>query len=128
MARVSSRTLRHYDHIGLLPPTRAGHTRWYSRRDLLRLQHILLLRALGLGLDDVAAVLDGGTDEVAALRHHHARLTSEAERLLRVGRHRREDHRRTTGRHADAGERDLQRVPRGPVRGRGAGALGRDRR
>jgi DNA-binding transcriptional MerR regulator len=82
MARVSSRTLRHYDHVGLLPPTRAGHTRWYSRRDLLRLQHILLLRELGLGLDDIAAVLDGGTDEVAALRHHHARLMSEAERLL----------------------------------------------
>ena len=84
MARVSSRTLRHYDHIGLLPPTRVGHTRWYSRRDLLRLQHILLLRELGLGLDDVAAVLDGGDDEVAALRHHHARLMSEAERLLRL--------------------------------------------
>lgn len=84
MARVSSRTLRHYDHIGLLPPTRVGHTRWYSRRDLLRLQHILLLRELGLGLDDVAAVLDGGDDEVEALRHHHARLMSEAERLLRL--------------------------------------------
>lgn len=84
MARVSSRTLRHYDHVGLLPPSRVGHggVRWYARRDLLRLQHIMLLRQLGLGLDDIATVLDGGTDEVAALREHHARLLSEAERLL----------------------------------------------
>lgn len=86
MARVSSRTLRHYDHVGLLPPSRIGHggIRWYARRDLLRLQHIMLLRELGLGLDDIAAVLDGGTDEVWALRHHHARLLSEADRLLRL--------------------------------------------
>lgn len=86
MARVSSRTLRHYDHVGLLPPAHVGHggIRWYARRELLRLQHILLLRELGLGLDDVAAVLDGITDEVEALRGHHARLMSEAERLLRL--------------------------------------------
>lgn len=86
MARVSSRTLRHYDHVGLLPPARIGHggIRWYERRQLLRLQHIMLLRELGLGLDDIAAVLNGDADEVDALRHHHARLMSEAERLLRL--------------------------------------------
>lgn len=86
MARVSSRTLRHYDHIGLLRPSRVGHggIRWYTRSDLLRLQHILLLRELGLGLDDIAAVLDGDTDEVAALDHHRRRLLAEADRLLRL--------------------------------------------
>lgn len=83
MSRVSSRTLRHYDHVGLLPPARTGHggLRFYERPQLLRLQHILVLRELGLGLDDIGAVLDGDADEVAALRRHQARLLAEADRL-----------------------------------------------
>lgn len=83
MSRVSSRTLRHYDHVGLLPPARTGNggLRFYERPQLLRLQHILVLRELGLGLDDIGAVLDGETDEVAALRRHHERLLVEADRL-----------------------------------------------
>ncbi len=83
MSRVSSRTLRHYDHIGLLPPARTGHggLRYYERPQLQRLQHILVLRELGLRLDDIGAVLDGEVDEVASLRRHHERLLAEAERL-----------------------------------------------
>ncbi|MGE0838305.1 MerR family transcriptional regulator [Pseudonocardia sp.] len=86
MARVSSRTLRHYDHTGLLRPAGTGHggVRLYGRPELRRLQHILLLRELGLGLPDIGAVLDGGTDETAALRRHHARLLSESRRLRRL--------------------------------------------
>lgn len=86
MAGISSRTLRHYDHVGLLVPaeTGAGGLRWYGRPELLRLQHVLLLRELGLGLDDIAGVLDGVQDEVEALRHHHDRLLGEADRLLRL--------------------------------------------
>lgn len=86
MAGVSSRTLRHYDHVGLLRPagTGAGGLRWYGRAELLRLQHVLLLRELGLGLDDIAGVLDGVQDEVEALRHHHDRLLADADRLLRL--------------------------------------------
>ncbi|SHL09760.1 DNA-binding transcriptional regulator, MerR family [Pseudonocardia thermophila] len=83
LAGVSSRTLRHYDHIGLLRPTGtgAGGTRYYDRQQLLRLQHILVLRELGLGLPEIAEVLDGGTDVVETLHRHHRRLLAEAERL-----------------------------------------------
>jgi MerR family transcriptional regulator, thiopeptide resistance regulator len=83
MSRVSSRTLRHYHHLGLLPPaeTGSGGLRFYERPQLLRLQHILVLRELGLGLDDIGAVLDGASDEVTALRRHHERLLAEADRL-----------------------------------------------
>lgn len=83
MSRVSSRTLRHYDAVGLLPPADTGHggIRYYERPQLLRLQHILVLRELGLGLDDIGAVLAGETDEVAALRRHRDRLLTEADRL-----------------------------------------------
>jgi DNA-binding transcriptional MerR regulator len=86
MSRVSSRTLRHYDHVGLLPPARTGHggIRYYERPQLLRLQHILVLRELGMGLDEIAAVLGGQADEVAALRRHRARLLAEAQRLNRL--------------------------------------------
>lgn len=99
MSRVSSRTLRHYHHLGLLPPadTGSGGLRLYERPQLLRLQHILVLRELGMGLDAISAVLNGESDEVAALRRHHDRLLAEAERLrtlaatVAAGIHERED-------------------------------------
>jgi DNA-binding transcriptional MerR regulator len=83
---VSSRTLRHYDHTGLLVPagTGAGGQRLYGRAELRRLQHVLLLRELGMGLAEIASVLDGQDDEVAALRRHHDRLLADADRLLRL--------------------------------------------
>lgn len=86
LARVSgvtSRTLRHYDAIGLLRPaaTRSGGRRLYGRDEVLRLQRILILRSLGLGLDAIAAVLDTEVDEAAALREHRARLRAERVRL-----------------------------------------------
>ena len=47
---VTSRTLRHYDEIGLLPAsfTGPGGIRHYTDDALIRLQRILLLRDLGL--------------------------------------------------------------------------------
>ena len=52
MSGVTARTLRHYDETGLLPPARtgAGGHRYYGPAQLLRLQQILVLRTLGLGL------------------------------------------------------------------------------
>ena len=86
LAGISSRTLRHYDAIGLLVPARVGSNgyRYYDRPQLLRLQHILLLRELGVGLAAIAEVLDGGRDELDALRAHHQRLRAESDRLSRL--------------------------------------------
>ncbi|MBK0422119.1 MerR family transcriptional regulator [Leucobacter sp. CSA2] len=58
-AGTTSRTLRHYDDIGILPPTRIGGNgfRYYDERALVRLQRILLLRELGLGLTEIGRVL-----------------------------------------------------------------------
>jgi DNA-binding transcriptional MerR regulator len=83
MSGVTSRTLRHYDEIGLLPPawTGAGGYRYYEEDDLLRLQQILVLRELGLGLSEIAAILDQQADEVEALRAYHQRLLAERDRL-----------------------------------------------
>ena len=51
LAGTTSRTLRHYDEIGLLKPSRVGSNgyRYYDGAALLQLQRILLLRELGLG-------------------------------------------------------------------------------
>ncbi|WP_370415464.1 MerR family transcriptional regulator [Streptomyces fradiae] len=83
MSGVTARTLRHYDEIGLLPPARIGSNghRYYGERQLLLLQQILVLRGLGLGLDDIGRVLAEQVDEVAALRGHHRRLLAERDRL-----------------------------------------------
>lgn len=68
---LSSRTLRHYDAIGLLPAGRdASGYRCYTRADLVRLQRILVMRELGLPLARIRSVLEGESDDVAALREH----------------------------------------------------------
>ncbi|UOE42993.1 MerR family transcriptional regulator [Agromyces larvae] len=85
LAGTTSRTLRHYDDLGLLPPSRVGANgyRYYDRAALVRLQRILLLRDLGLGLPAIADVLDGQRSEVRALAGHLEWLRQERERLAR---------------------------------------------
>ncbi|MFI1996101.1 TipAS antibiotic-recognition domain-containing protein [Actinoplanes sp. NPDC020271] len=86
MAGVTSRTLRHYDAIGLLTPAYVGTNgyRYYEQPQLLRLQQILLLRELGLGLETIAEVLTGQRDRVEALRGHQEWLRTEQQRLARL--------------------------------------------
>lgn len=61
IAQVSGRLLRYYDEIGLLSPEytdpQTGY-RYYSAGQLPRLNRILVLKELGLGLDQVARILD----------------------------------------------------------------------
>lgn len=86
MSDVTSRTLRHYDAIGLLPPAwvAAGGRRHYRRPELLRLQRILLLRELGMGLKPIAEALEREADPVSVLREHRDRLAGERDRLARL--------------------------------------------
>lgn len=85
IAGTTSRTLRHYDDIGLLKPSRIGHNgyRYYDGAALMQLQRILLLRELGLGLTMIADVLDQETDAVRALGVHLEWLRQEQDRLAR---------------------------------------------
>lgn len=90
LAGTTSRTLRHYDDIGLLPPSRIAHNgyRHYDGQALVRLQRILLLRELGLGLPQIAEVLGPSTEgqgasEASALETHLALLREEEARLTR---------------------------------------------
>ncbi|MEV0805287.1 MerR family transcriptional regulator [Micromonospora sp. NPDC050200] len=83
-ARVTVRTLHHYDEIGLLSPsgrTAAGYRR-YDDADLERLQHIRFYRELGFPLEEIAAILDDpAADPAAHLRRQHELLTGRIGKL-----------------------------------------------
>ena len=85
LAGTTSRTLRHYGELGLLPPSSVGDNgyRRYDSASLLRLQRILLLRELGLGLPQIAEILARPTAAEEALETHLAWLHDEHDRLTR---------------------------------------------
>lgn len=88
-AGTTSRTLRHYDSIELLKPSRTGANgyRFYDERSLVRLQRVLLLRELGLGLEAIASLLASqdaeGVSEAGILNTHLELLRSERDRVER---------------------------------------------
>ena len=84
LAGVTVRTLHHYDAIGLVVPgerTPAGY-RLYGRRDIERLQEVLLFRELGFSLEQIEEIVAGPAyHRAAALEHHRALLERKAARL-----------------------------------------------
>ena len=56
--KVTTRTVRHYEDLGLLNPTRRGQTRIYSPSDRTRLKLILRGKRLGLSLEDSRQIID----------------------------------------------------------------------
>lgn len=88
MSKVTSRTLRHYDEIGLLPPAWVGGNgyRYYEQEQLLRLQQILVMRELGVGLDVIKEIVQEGRDRVEALKMHRGWLLAERDRFARLAR------------------------------------------
>ena len=83
-AGVSARVLRHYDEIGLLQPsarTEAGY-RQYSDDDLLRLQRIIGYRDMGMGLEDIARLMQAQpADAVELLEQQEAMLSNTLQRV-----------------------------------------------
>src|SRR5262245_63641412 len=60
LAGVTVRTLHHYDRLGLLEPsarTASGY-RLYTDRDLVRLEQIVVLKFVGLPLEQIRRLLD----------------------------------------------------------------------
>lgn len=59
LANVSERTLRYYDKIGLLKPSKmeSNGYRKYAKEDLRKLQKIILLKKLGFPLEEITIML-----------------------------------------------------------------------
>ncbi|TBN58008.1 MerR family transcriptional regulator [Glaciihabitans arcticus] len=85
LAGTTSRTLRHYGDVGLVHPTRIGSNgyRYYDELALARLQRVLMLRDLGLGIPAIKGVIEGQADDARALATHLRWLQREKERLDR---------------------------------------------
>jgi DNA-binding transcriptional MerR regulator len=83
LAKVSVRTLHHYDEVGLLGPsgrTEAGY-RLYDVCDLERLQQVLFFRELGFALDEIRRIMSKPSfDRREALLAQRALLAEKAAR------------------------------------------------
>src|SRR6202046_218348 len=83
LAGVTVRTLHHYDEISLVQPsarTAAGY-RAYSAGDVERLREVLAYRRLGLGLREIADLVDDpATDAVAHLHRLRGLLLEQRDR------------------------------------------------
>ena len=61
MNKVTVKTLRHYDEIGLLKPSRIcpeNGYRYYTSAEMLRLHRILALKQIGFSLNEIIQVMD----------------------------------------------------------------------
>lgn len=92
--KVTVKTLRYYDSLGLLQPenvdTFTGY-RYYSASQMPRLNRILALKDIGFSLDEIALVLDKNLDleqiqTLMELKHAEicGKISAEQERLSRI--------------------------------------------
>lgn len=58
--QLSLRTLRHYDQVGLVPPSARseGGFRLYTEVDVARLHHVRRITPLGFSLEETAQILN----------------------------------------------------------------------
>ncbi|WP_142829730.1 MerR family transcriptional regulator [Planococcus soli] len=85
---ISVRTIRYYDQIALVRPSKkaAGGKRYYSKEDILKLQKILLLKSLNLSLEDSRSILEEQSMS-AILLAHQSLLSEEMEHLTNSLKH-----------------------------------------
>ena len=84
---LSIRALHYYEEVGLLSPTgrnEGGH-RLYSEKDVARLHQILILKELGLPLEEIRKCFQGTTfSPLKIVRLHKARIENEKTRIDRL--------------------------------------------
>ncbi|WP_017975324.1 MerR family transcriptional regulator [Actinopolyspora halophila] len=83
---LTVRTLHHYDHVGLVHPSRrtsSGH-RLYAEADVQRLYQVLALRQLGLSVEETGSVMAGSADIGDVLAAHEQYLRQRRTELRRL--------------------------------------------
>ncbi len=87
LAGISPRTVRYYDEIGLLKPSRVNSSgyRIYGQSQVDLLQQILFYRELGVALDSIKNIVTAPDfDKTLALREHRQALGQQRQRLDRL--------------------------------------------
>lgn len=77
MNRVTIKTLRHYDEIGLLKPEFVDDTngyRYYTSKQLPHLHQIIALKDIGFSLEEIHAILQGGNEQLYLQKKKHQLL------------------------------------------------------
>lgn len=92
--KISVKTLRYYDDLGILKPYKIDEEsgyRYYSASQLPRLNRILALKDLGLSLKEIANILDSKlcTDTVLSMlsikgNEIKQNIENEKEKLLKL--------------------------------------------
>ncbi|WP_131923924.1 MerR family transcriptional regulator [Hazenella coriacea] len=86
---ITVRTMRHYDHIGLLTPagkTEGGH-RLYGKKELKKLQEIQFLKTLGFSLQEIKVMLsDQSNDWPIVLQNQLNYVLQEKNKLEEIER------------------------------------------
>ena len=83
LANMHPQTLRQYDRLGLVSPTRTvGQSRRYSMRDVVQLREIARLSAEGLNLEGIRRILELENDVVALRSRVRELETALADELL----------------------------------------------
>lgn len=82
LASMHPQTLRQYDRLGLVQPSRApGRARRYSQRDVQKLRQIQQLSHDGVSLQGIKRLIEL-ENQVAALQHRVTELTRERDEAL----------------------------------------------
>ncbi|HDR5039393.1 TPA: MerR family transcriptional regulator, partial [Bacillus anthracis] len=92
--RVTIKTLRHYDSLGLLQPEKIDSFtkyRYYSASQMPRLNRILSLKDIGFSLEEIALILNKNMDlkqiqTLLELKHSEIadKIRNEQARLSRI--------------------------------------------
>ncbi|KON88132.1 transcriptional regulator [Sporosarcina globispora] len=80
--KISVRTIRYYDQIGLVQPSMVGEggKRLYSLEDSLRMEKVILLKSLSLPLEEIKKIIEEQSTETILLAHK-AHLEDQSETI-----------------------------------------------
>lgn len=84
LAKISIRTLHHYDKVGLLKPSRVKSNgyRFYEEKELLKLQQIMFFKELDFPLMEIKKILSNPNfDQRRALNEHRKMIELKRKRL-----------------------------------------------